>query len=80
MRQLEALGLLNDTDQDGLKTGSRSADVSSSSPEVDVVDQIQDKLLQEQQLSTSSDSDSSTSVFLGSVQTSMSSVSLDSTR
>ena len=79
MRQLEALGLLNDTDQDELKPGSCSADVSSSSSEVDVVNQIQDKLLQEQLLSSSSDSDNNTSVFLGSVQTSMSSVSLDST-
>ena len=79
MRQIEALGLLNDTDQDGLKPSPRVADESSSSSEVDEVNQIQDKLIEEQLLSSSSGSDINTSASLGSVQTSMFSVSLDST-
>ena len=79
MRQLEALGLLNDADQDDLKPGPCVADVSSSSSEVDVVNQIQDKLLEEQLLSSSSGSDVNTSASLGSMPTSMFSVSLDST-
>ena len=79
MRQLEALGLLNDADQDDLKPGPCVADVSSSSSEVDVVNQIQDKLLEEQLLSSSSSSDVNSSASLGSMPTSMFSVSLDST-
>ena len=79
MRQIEALGLLNDTNQDGLKPGPCAADASNSSSEVDEVNQIQDRLLEEQLLSSSSGSNDNTSASMESVQTSMFSVSLDGT-